>query len=162
LDAKRETNLRVVIRGSLQVALAMMAAASCTGWLLMGFLSRNVAGAWTLAVVFGALTVIYSLLGFALGALMGRRQGARGLASAALGTLLAWGILEFFFHLAHINSPELRTPLVFGVPTAVLGGVLGMTRPADRDALRRELREEMEELEAELEGLGPELTEEDE
>lgn len=151
MNARRETNLRVIIRGSLQVTLAMLAAASCTGWLLIGFLQGNTAGVWTLPVALIALTVIYSLLGFALGALMGRRQGTRGLVSATLGTLLTWAILEFFFHLAQINLPELRAPLIFGVPMCVLGGVLGMTRPADREAMRRELREELEELE-ELEG----------
>jgi len=150
LDAARDTNLKVIVRGTLQVTLSMLAAASCVGWLLLGFLARNTAGVWTLAVSISALTVLYSLLGFALGAVMGRRQGTRGLVSATLGTLLTWGILELFFWLARIGSPELRTPLIFGVPMCVLGGVLGMTRPADRAALRRELQEEMAELQGEM------------
>ena len=160
MDPKSESDLRVIVRGALQVTLGMLAAASCVGWLLMGFLARNTAGPWTLPVSFMALTILYSLLGFALGAVMGRRQRTRGLVSATLGTLLTWGILEFFFHMANINSPELRTPLIFGVPMCVLGGVLGMTRTADRNALRRELREEMEELEEEMAALDEKPAEE--
>lgn len=159
MDPKSESNLRVIVRGALQVSLGMLAAASCVGWMLLGFLAKGTAGVWTLPVSFMALTVLYSLLGFALGALMGRRQGTRGLVSATLGTLLTWGILEMFFHMADINSPELRTPLILGVPMCVLGGVLGMTRPADRAALRRELREEMAELEEEMAALDDEPAE---
>ena len=153
MEPKNDSSLRVIVRGTLQVTLAMMAAASCVGWLLLGFLARNTAGVWTVAVTIGALTVLYSLLGFALGAVMGRRQRTRGLVSATLGTLLTWGILELFFHMTGIASAELRTPLIFGVPMCVLGGVLGMSRPEDRAALRRELREEMAELESEIEEL---------
>ena len=131
----------------------MMAAASCAGWMLLGFLATNTAGRYTLTVSIGTLTVLYGLLGFALGGVMGRRQRARGLVSAILGTMLTWGILEFFFHLAGISCAELRTPLIFGIPMSVLGGVLGMTRPEDRAALRRELRREIEELEEDWEGL---------
>ncbi len=129
----------------------MMAAASCTGWLLLGFLATNTAGANTLSVSIIIMTVLYGLLGFALGAVMGRRQRSRGLVSAILGTMLTWGIAEFFFYLAGVNSPELRTPLIFGIPMSVIGGVLGMTRSEDRAALKRELRQEIEELDEEFE-----------
>jgi hypothetical protein len=139
--------MRIIFRGTLQVTLVMMAAASCSGWLLLGFLATNTAGQYTLTVSIGTLTVLYGLLGFALGGVMGRRQRARGLVSIILGTMLTWGIFEFFFYLVGINSAELRTPLIFGIPISVVGGVLGMTRPEDRAALRRELRQEIEELE---------------
>jgi len=143
----------IIIRGTLQVTLAMLGAASCVGWLLLGFLARNTAGVWTLAVSVSALTILYCLLGFALGAVMGRRQRTRGLVAATLGTMLAWAILELFFWLAHIGSPQLRAPLILGIPSCVLGGVLAMTRRADYEALRRELREEIEELQAEVQTL---------
>ena len=149
----QQSNARIIFRGTLQVTLTMMAAASCTGWLLLGFLATNTAGPHTLRVSIGVMTLLYGLLGFALGAVMGRRQRSRGLVAAILGTMLTWGILEFFFHLAGIGCAELRTPLIFGIPMSVVGGVLGMTRPEDRAALKRELRQEIEELEDEWDEL---------
>ena len=153
MDNAQQSNARIIFRGTLQVTLAMMAAASCTGWLLLGFLATNSAGENTLVVALSALTLLYGLLGFALGAVLGRRQRSRGMVSAILGTMLTWGILEFFFHLAEISCPELRAPLVFGIPMCVIGAVVGMTRPEDRAALKRELRQEIEELDDELESL---------
>ncbi len=141
--------MKIVFRGTLQVTLVMMAAASCSGWLLLGFLATNTAGPRTLSVSIGVMTLLYGLLGFALGAVMGRRQRSRGLVATILGTMLTWGILEFFFHLAGVSCAELRTPLIFGIPMSVVGGVLGMTRREDRAALKRELRQEIEELEEE-------------
>lgn len=153
MDSAQQSISRIIFRGTLQVTLTMLAAASCSGWFLLGFLAKNTAGQYTLAVSIGAMTLLYGLLGFALGAVMGRRQRAHGLVSAILGTMLTWGIVEFFFYLAGVNSAELRAPLIFGIPMSVLGGVLGMTRPEDRAALKRELRQEIEELEDEWEEL---------
>ncbi len=148
-DNERSSDFKAILRGTLQVTLAMMGAASCTGWLLLGFLSRSAAGPWTLPAALGVMTILYGLLGFALGAVMGRRQRARGLVSATLGTMLAWGIIEFFLSLAGSASPELRAPLIFGIPMCVIGGVVGMSRRADREAVTRELRAELEELQRE-------------
>jgi len=148
LNQAQQANLRVIVRGTLQVTLAMMATASCMGWLLLGFLAKNWAGPWTLFVSLSALTVVYALLGFAMGGVMGRRLRTRGLAVVAFGALLAWGILELFFYMAGVGSPELRTPLIIGIPISVVGALLGMTRPADREARLRELREAIAELEA--------------
>ena len=147
LNQAQRVNLRVIVRGTLQVTLAMMATASCMGWLLLGFLARNKAGPWTLLVTLGALTLVYGLLGAALGGVMGRRLRTRGLVAVTLGTMLAWGILELFFYMADVGSAELRTPLIVGIPLSVFGALLGMSRPADREARLRELREAIEELE---------------
>jgi hypothetical protein len=137
-----------LIRGALQTTLALLAAASCGGWfvLLAMFVGVNV----DMAVIFAAfwaLTVLYGLLAIAIGNTLGRRQGKRGIAAAVLGSLLTWGILEFFFYLYQIASPEMRVPLIIGVASTAVGAAIGTVRKADREALHVELREELQELE---------------
>jgi hypothetical protein len=137
-----------LIRGALQATFALLAAASFGGWfvLLAMFVGVTVTDTVITAALW-AITVLYGLLALAIGNSLGRRQGKRGMAASALGALLSWGILELFFHLYQIGSPEMRVPLISGVALSAVGAAIGTMRKADRDALRVELQEEMQELE---------------
>lgn len=129
------------------MTLALLAAASFGGWVIT--LSLLVATGATFEVIntaFWAITVLYGLLALAAGNALGRRQGMRGVAASALGSLLTWAILEFFFHIWNISSAAMRAPLVVGVPLSVVGAAIGVTRKADRAAMRAELEQEEREL----------------
>lgn len=104
----------------------------------------------TVAVIKASLvtiTVLYGLLALAVGNVQGRRQGMRGILAASLGSILAWLILELFYYLFTIGSPQMRAPLMVGVALAIVGALIGAHRAADRAALRVELEEELRELE---------------
>lgn len=132
-----------VVRGTLQVALAMLAAASVFGWLGVAFMAGSEATQWTPLAALGLLAGLYGLLAFAAGNVMGRSRGRAGLAAAVLGTMLAWGVLEFLLGLPRLNSPELRAPLIVAVPLAAIGGIVGMSRAQDREVGVQELQEDM-------------------
>ncbi|MFO8082263.1 MAG: hypothetical protein R6V07_18435 [Armatimonadota bacterium] len=141
------SSTKSLIRGMLQTTLALLAAASCGGWVvLLGmFVGVNV-DMTVITAAFWALTVLYGLLAVAIGNALGRRQGKRGIAAAVLGALLTWGMLEFFFHLWDIASPQMRVPMIVGVAFTAVGAAIGTVRKADREAVRVELREELDEL----------------
>ncbi|NLO04235.1 MAG: hypothetical protein GX131_00260 [candidate division WS1 bacterium] len=133
------------------MTIALLAAASFGGWVVMlGMLVGMPVDMHLVQISFYVITLLYGLLAFATGNALGRRQGMRGIAGAALGALLAWAILEFFFHLFEIGSAQMRAPLILGVALAVLGSAIGVTRPADRAAVLHELRQELEELDQPL------------
>lgn len=139
-----------LIRGTLQVALGLLAAASFGGWVVtLGILASGTGSMSEIAAAFWIITVLYGLLALAIGSALGRRQEMRGVAAAAIGSLLAWGILEFFYAAWQIGSPQMRAPLIMGVALAVVGAVIGTVRSADRRAIRIELEQEMRELERE-------------
>lgn len=133
------------------MTLALLAAASFGGWLVT--LSLLVSAGATFEVVntaFWIITVLYSLLALAVGNALGRRQGIRGVVATAIGSLLAWAVLEFFFYIWDIGSAAMRAPLVLGIPTSIIGAAIGVSRKADREALRTELRQAEHELDADL------------
>jgi len=139
-----------LIRGMLQVTFALLAAASFGGWVvLLGMFVGVTVDMAVITAAFWAITILYGLLALAAGNAMGRRQGKRGMAASALGALLSWAILELFFYLYQIGSPEIRVPLIAGVALSTVGAAIGTMRRADRQALRVELQEEMQELERE-------------
>jgi len=145
-----EPGAKSLIRGMLQVTFALLAAASFGGWVvLLGMFVGVSVDMALIRTAFWAITILYGLLALAAGNAMGRRQGKRGMAASALGALLSWAILELFFYLYQIGSPEMRVPLIAGVALSTVGAAIGTMRRADRDALRVELQEEMEELERE-------------
>ncbi|MBD3293778.1 MAG: hypothetical protein GF393_12715 [Armatimonadia bacterium] len=145
-----EPEVKSLIRGMLQVTFALLAAASFGGWVvLLGMFVGVTVDMGVIQAAFWAITVLYGLLALAAGNAMGRRQGKRGMAAAALGALLSWAILELFFYLYQIGSAEMRVPLIAGVALSTVGAAVGTMRRADRDALRVELEEEMQELERE-------------
>lgn len=136
-----------LIRGTLQVTLGLLAAASFGGWVVtLGVLAAGGGTMEEIAAAFWIMTLLYSVLALAVGNALGRRQGMRGVAAAALGALLAWGVLEFFYAAWQIGSPQMRAPLVVGVAMAAVGAVIGTARKADRDALHVELQQELQEL----------------
>ena len=142
---RRETES--LIRGTLQVTLALLAAASFGGWVVtLGILITGTGSLAEIATAFWAITLLYGLLALAVGNVLGRRQEMRGVTAAALGSLLAWGVLEFFYAAWQIGSPAMRAPLILGVALAVLGAVIGTARKADRDAFRIEMEQERDEL----------------
>ncbi len=142
--------LTSLIRGTLQVALALLAAASFGGWVVtLGVLAAGRGSVFEVTVSFWIITLLYSLLALAVGNALGRRQGVRGVAASATGALLAWGILELFYAMWQIGSPQMRAPLVMGVAMTVVGAFIGVSRKADREALRVELQQELTELERE-------------
>ncbi len=99
----------------------------------------------TLAVVNAALwtvAALYGVLALAIGSVQGRRLGAAGITAATLGSILAWLILELFYHLFEIGSPQMRAPLVAGIALAVVGAVIGLQRAADLEATDVEFGEE--------------------
>jgi hypothetical protein len=137
-----------LIRGTLQVTFALLAAASFGGWVVtLGMFIGVSVSLEMITAAFWVITVLYGLLALAIGNAMGRRQGKRGMAAAALGSLLSWAILELFFHLYQIGSAEMRVPLMVGVALSAVGAAIGTQRRADRVALRVELQEELDELE---------------
>jgi len=137
-----------LIRGALQATFALLAAASFGGWFVLLAMFVGVTVDMTIIVAaFWAITVLYGLLAIAIGNTLGRRQGNRGIAAAVLGSLLTWAILELFFHLYDIGSPQMRVPMIVGVAFSALGAAIGTMRKADRLALRVELEEEIRELE---------------
>lgn len=134
-------------RGVLQVALALLAAASFGGWVVT--LSLLVSAGATFQMVhtaFWIITVLYCLLALAAGNALGRRQGMRGVVAAAVGSVLAWAVLEFFFYIWNIGSAAMRAPLVLGIPVSTIGAIIGVSRRADRAAMRAELEQEEREL----------------
>lgn len=137
------------VRGVLQVTLAMMAVASMLGWVMLGFIAGASSAQWAPSIALVLLAILYGLLGFAMGSVMGRRQGRIGLTCALLGTMLTWGIFEFFFYLYGIGGPELRAPLLLAVPLSAIGGVVGMSRAEDRKVGAREREAEAAEVERE-------------
>lgn len=144
------TETKSVIRGALQSTFALLAAASFGGWFVVFAMFIGVTVDETIILAsFWTLTVLYGLLAIAIGNVLGRRQGKRGIAAAVFGALLTWAILEFFFHLFDIASPQMRVPMTIGVACCALGAAIGTMREADRMALRVELEEEMQELERE-------------
>lgn len=144
-----EADRQSLARGILQVALALLAAASFGGWVVtLGLLVSAGATFEVVNTAFWILTALYGLLALAAGNALGRRQGNRGVVAAAVGSLLAWVVLEFFFFIWTIGSPAMRAPLVLGIPLAIVGAVIGVTRRADREALHVELRQEEHELDA--------------
>jgi len=135
------------VRGILQVALALLIAASFGGWVVtLGVLVRPGSDMRVIHGAFLVITALYGLLALAIGNTLGRRQGMRGVAAAALGSLLAWGVLELFYSLWKIGSPQMRAPLVLGVALSVAGAAIGVSRAADREAVRLELEQELGEL----------------
>lgn len=142
--------LTSLIRGTLQVGLALLAAASFGGWVVtLGILAAGRGSVVKVTVAFWIITLLYSLLALAIGNALGRRQGMRGVTASATGALLSWGILEFFYWIWQIGSPQMRAPLAMGLAMAVVGAFIGVSRRADREALRVELQEELTELERE-------------
>lgn len=145
-----DPEVKSLVRGMLQVTFALLAAASFGGWVvLLGMFVGVSVDMGVINTAFWAITILYGLLALAAGNAMGRRQGKRGMAAAALGALLSWSILELFFYLYQIGSAEMRVPLIAGVALSTVGAAIGTMRRADRDALRVELEEEMRELERE-------------
>jgi len=137
-----------LIRGILQVTFALLAAASFGGWVVtLGMFVGMTVDMAMITAGFWVITILYGLLALAIGNAMGRRQGKRGMAAAALGSLLSWAILELFFYLYEIGTPEMRVPLIMGVALSAVGAAIGTMRRADQEALRVELEEEMAELE---------------
>ncbi len=142
------SNTESLIRGTLQVALALLAAASFGGWVVtLGVLVAGSGSMEEIAAAFLLITALYGILALAIGNAIGRRYDRCGVAAAAFGSLLAWGILEFFYAAWRIGSPEMRAPLMLGVALAVAGAVIGTLRGADREAARVELEQERRELE---------------
>ncbi|MFP4248010.1 MAG: hypothetical protein ACLFU7_00040 [Armatimonadota bacterium] len=142
------SSTKSLIRGILQTTLALLAAASCGGWVvLFGMFVGVTVDMTVITAAFWALTVLYGLLAVAIGNALGRRQGKRGIAAAVLGALLTWSMLEFFFYLWDIASPQMRVPMIVGVAFTAVGAAIGTVRKADREAVRVELREELDELE---------------
>ncbi|MFW5866849.1 MAG: hypothetical protein ACOCX2_03470 [Armatimonadota bacterium] len=142
------SSTKSLIRGILQTTLALLAAASCGGWVvLFGMFVGVTVDMAVITAAFWALTVLYGLLAVAIGNALGRRQGKRGIAAAVLGALLTWSMLEFFFYLWDIASPQMRVPMIVGVAFTAVGAAIGTVRKADREAVRVELREELDELE---------------
>ncbi len=86
------------------------------------------------SAAFWTITVLYGVLALALGSVQGRRLGAAGITAAALGSILAWLILELFYHLFEIGSPQMRAPLVAGIALTIVGAVIGLQRAADLEA----------------------------
>lgn len=133
-----------LIRGVLQVALAMMAVASFFGWFItLGLVAGRESSQWTPLLAVGLLTGLYGLLGFGVGSVMTRRHGKQGMGSAVLGMMLAWAVIEFFFYLYGISSPELRAPLIAGIPLSAVGGLVSLSRARDREVGAQELEEEL-------------------
>lgn len=142
------SSTKSLIRGMFQVTFALLAAASFGGWVVMlGMFVGVEVDMELVRTAFWAITILYGLLALATGNALGRRQGQRGIAAAALGALLSWAILELFFHLYQIGSAEMRVPMITGVALSAVGAAIGTMRRADREALRIELREELQELE---------------
>lgn len=130
------------------MTFALLAAASFGGWVVtLGMFIGVTVSMAVIRAAFWVMTVLYSLLALAVGNATGRRQGERGIAAAAFGALLTWSILELFFYLYQIGSPEMRVPMIAGVALAAVGAAVGSKRAADREALRIELQEELHELE---------------
>ena len=145
---RRETE--ALVRGTLQVTLALLAAASFGGWIVtLGILVGGTGTMEEIMAAFWLITVLYGLLALAIGNALGRRQEMRGVAAAALGSVLTWGVLEFFYAAWQIGSPAMRAPLIVGIALAVVGAVIGTKRKADREAMKREMLQEMRELEDE-------------
>lgn len=137
-----------LIRGTLQVTFALLAAASFGGWVVtLGMFVGVSVDMGMIRTAFWIITVLYGLLALAVGNAMGRRQGKRGIAAAAFGAMLSWAILELFFYLYQIGSAEMRVPMIAGVALSAVGAAIATLRRADREALRVELMEEMQELE---------------
>lgn len=129
------------------MTLALLAAASFGGWVVtLSLLTSAGATFRVVSTAFWIITVLYGLLALAAGNALGRRQGTRGVVASAFGSLLAWAVLEFFFHIWNIGSAAMRAPLVVGVPLSVVGAAIGVTRKADRAAMRAELEQEEREL----------------
>ncbi len=133
-----------LVRGVLQVTLAMMAAASIFGWFIaLGLIAGRRGSEWTPLLALGLLTGLYGLLGFAVGSVMTRRHGKQGMTTAVLGTMLAWAVIEFFFYLYRISSPQMRAPLIAAVPLSAIGGIVSLSRVRDREVGAQELEEEL-------------------
>ncbi|MGD9496162.1 MAG: hypothetical protein AB7Y46_07615 [Armatimonadota bacterium] len=124
-----------LLRAVFASTLALLAAASFGGWVVtLGMLMGMTATATILAVAFWVITALYGLLALAIGSVQGRRYGATGIVIAVLASLLAWLILELFYALFEIGSPQMRAPLVAGVALTIVGAVIGMQREADTRA----------------------------
>ncbi len=131
------------MRGTLKSALALLAAASFGGWVVtLGMLMGSQVNATMITVAFWSITVLYGLLALAIGNLQGRHLGSPGIAVAAMGSLLAWLILELFFRLFEIGSPQMRAPLMAGIALTIVGAVIGAQRAADLSATEVDLEEE--------------------
>lgn len=143
-----DTERQSLARGVFQATLALLAAASFGGWVVtLSLLISAGATFHIVSVAFWIITALYGLLALAAGNALGRRQGRRGVAAAAIGSLLAWLILEFFFYIWNISSAAMRAPLVLGVPLSVLGAMIGVSRAADRAAAQTEAQQAEEEVE---------------
>ena len=140
-----------IVRGVLEVALAMLAAGSVLGWIMtVGLIVGARASQFTPLPALVALAILYGLLGFAAGSVMGRRKGKTGVVCAVLGSMVAWGVLELLFWAVGVGLLDLlalRAPLVLAVPLSAIGGVVGMSRAEDRRIAVRELEEELRTVE---------------
>ncbi len=123
--------------------MAFLAAASFGGWVvLLGILLGAEANMRLVNIALWSITVIYALLALAVGNIQGRRYGPAGIVIAVLASLLAWLILELFFHLFEIGTAWMRAPLMAGIALAIIGAVVGGQRAADLSAAEVDLEEE--------------------
>jgi len=131
------------VRGTLKSALALLAAASFGGWVVtLGLLMGTPANGTVISIAFWSITVLYGVLALAIGSVQGRRLGPPGIVVAVLASLLAWLILELFFHLFEISSVQMRAPLMAGIALAIVGAVIGAQRAADLAATEVDLEDE--------------------
>jgi len=123
--------------------MALLAAASFGGWVVfLGILLGAEANMRLVTIAIWSITAIYALLALAVGNIQGRRYGPAGIVIAVLGSLLAWLILELFFHLFEIGTAWMRAPLMVGIALAIIGAVVGVQRAADLSATEVDLEEE--------------------
>ena len=123
--------------------MALLAAASFGGWVVfLGVLLGAEANMRLVTIAVWSITVLYGLLALAVGNVQGRRYGPPGIVVAVLGSLLAWLILEFFFHLFEISTAWMRAPLMAGIALAIVGAVIGAQRAADLRATEVDLEPE--------------------